>query len=486
MTDKLSQTGTVLVLGASGFIGSALVPALVELGYSVRAASRQSASLNRPLGPTVLPVICDLLEPASLGPALAGVDQVYYLVHGMTEGRGYAERDLRAASNLAAAAAAAGVQHIIYLGSLIVPGSRSQHFQSRLATGRALGASSVPVTEVRAPVVIGAGSAPFEVFRDVVNHLPGMLVPRQLDHKLAPLALADLIYYLTELAQPGVLVGQVLELQGPESVSYAGMMSRYAAFIGQDFRPVPLPRMPIWLIQALIPAFTSAPRTIIQALLGGLNHSISASDSRLQDARPRPLQSLEQAFQALLDKEERQVDSLDWYQGNMRYRQQQVRNGYYGQRIQTRQVASASPEAVWHQLTQLGGDQGYFFFDWIWRVRGWIDALLGGPGMVRRRDKVDELRRDDRIDTWIILDAQTERRLLLEFRMRSPGAGCLEFVLRPDSDRSVTELTINAYFHPQGLAGRLYWLVLKPVHLLLFHGMSRKILRRASKDRRPD
>lgn len=467
-----------LVLGANGFIGAALVPALVKKGCSVRASGRDLNALKRHQWRGVELVQCDLLRPETLAQALEGIEQIFYLVHSMNEGAGFFERELRSAKNLAIEAAKLNISHIIYLGSLVVSGSESEHFRARVETGKELRSTGLTVTEVRSPIVIGAGSAPFEVFRDIVNHLPFIIVSKQLHFRSAPVALDDLIFYLSNLLDSDDLWGEQLEISGPEQISYIDIMSRYAAFINKKFDIYTFPKLPIWLIRFFIPMLSTAPKKVIQALLSGLHQDIIAKCSRLQINRPRKLLTIEQAFQAVIEKERKQHDSIDWYQGNMIYRLHNNQNSFYGEKIHTRHKATTTAKNVWLELTKLGGQHGYYFLDSVWRIRGLIDSALGGPGMVRFRDNADELYSGERIDTWIIIEAQRDHRLLLQFMMRSPGAGCLEFVIEQQQQQCV--LSINAYFHPKGLWGRAYWLLLKPAHLLLFHGMSKKILRLAA------
>lgn len=482
-TCKLSinrEAGTVLVLGASGYIGSHLVPALVKNGYVVRAVCRDIDSLTVRRWQGVELVNCDLLDKKSIEGVLEGVTFVYYLVHSMANGKGYAERDYRAAINFANAASTYNIKHIIYLGSLSSEATHSTHLLSREQTGIALKSFELPVTEFRAPIIIGPGSVPFEVIRDVVNQLPAMILPTQMTSRSAPIALDNLLHYLIEALQLDTFKGQTIDICGPEIVSYIQLMKRYGKTTKTRFHSLITSLIPLWIMRFAIPIFSPAPSEITKALLGGVSHDIEASPQQIRDVIPQNLLSIEQAIQATERYEYAQQDSLDWYHGSMIYRHHNNRNSFYGERIIVNHSLNVTPEYIWKILATIGGSNGYFYLDILWRIRGWIDAAIGGPGFIRYRDNVHELYSGDKIDTWIIMEAKKHERLLMKFIMRSPGAGCLEFKIEQQTPDK-TELKIIAYMHPRGIWGRLYWLAFKPAHLLIFHGMAKKILRLAKK-----
>lgn len=469
--------GKVLVIGANGYIGRHLVPALIKAGYKVKASSRDRANLDRYQWHGAEKVQCDILDTYSVNNVLSDVEIIYYLAHSMSDAQDYLKIERRGAENVRLAAQAAGVKHIIYLGSLTSPNTYSTHLRSRELTGNALRQGSAIVTELRAPIVIGPGSAPFEVFRDIVNHLPLMILPKQMLFTSSPIALRDILHYLVELPDCKALHGQIVDCCGPEKISYLDIIKRYARFKNKHFSTFLLPALPIKLVRFAISAFTTAPAGIIRALLGGFNHDINAEPALIQQHIPRKLVSLEQAFSDIVVSENNQKESLSWFHGNMIFRLHDTNNAYYGEQINVSRDCEHSAKALWQQLSRLGGDNGYFYLDILWRIRGFIDKVFGGPGMIRHRDNSRELYSGDRIDTWIIKEAAKHKRLLMQFEMRGPGAGCLEFKLTPNTQGC--RLSINAFWHPKGFLGRAYWVLFKPAHLLIFNGMIKAIIKRA-------
>lgn len=476
--------GKILVLGASGYIGSHLLPYLLAQNYQLRAACRHPENLPLASHHALEHCHCNALDPQSLSNALQGVKQVIYLIHSMSDGKGYAERDRVAARNLALAAHQAGVEHIVYLGSLTADATRSTHLRSREQTGEALHSTGIKVTEIRAPIIIGPGSAPFEVIRDVVNHLSFGILPKQMHSKSSPIALENLLAYMSATLDTPAMQGLTLDIAGPQKLSYVELMQAYANHLNKPFRSIVLPNIPIQLMRLFVPLLTSAPPGIIRALLGGLYHDIQSEPSLAQKLYPQQLLSLEQAFEQTDNSEAQQQDSLSWYHGNMIYRLHNNLNAYYGEAIHVCHSAKATPAQIWQVLRKLGGHHGYYYLDLFWQMRGWIDRLFGGEGLRRYRENPIELFSGEVLDNWLIKEARREKRLFMQFLMRSPGAGCLEFSIDPEPDGH-SRLSITAYWHPKGLWGRLYWILFKPAHLILFHGMIKTILKQAAKAPKP-
>jgi uncharacterized protein YbjT (DUF2867 family) len=472
----------VLVFGATGYIGANLVPRLQRAGCEVRASGRNRKVLQAREWAGVELVEADALRPESLPGALAGVDTAYYLVHSMAAGRNFGSLDLQAAENFAAAAAAAGVRRIVYLGGLIPAGADSEHLVSRHDTGERLRAGRVPVTEIRAGIIVGPGSAAYEVIRDLVNHLPLMLTPRWVQSKSSPIALDNLLDYLVGVAWIDAAAGKVLDAAGPDYLSYEQVMRQYGEVVGKRPRILRLPVLTPTLSAYWLGLVTSVPANIGRALIGGLKHDLPADDDELRRLVPLRLLSFRESVAAALQAEQAHAVAARWTEGLLMFRGFRLDNAYYAKRAGGHAVGPASPAAVWHTVATLGGDNGYYTMNFLWWIRGVMDWLVGGPGMTRGRRHPTELRIGDRIDYWTVLALQPERRLTLNFGMRAPGSGVLEFEVEPEpapAPPGQTRLSVTAYWHPQGVWGLLYWYALVPAHLFIFRLMTRAMLRRA-------
>jgi len=475
-------TPHVLVFGASGYVGTNLVPRLVREGWRVRAAARNlevlRARRDDPAWSAVDAVAAYALEPESLGPALAGIDIAYYLVHSMAAGRDFGRLDLEAAANFARAAAAAGVSRIVYLGGLVPKDADSEHLVSRKLTGDRLREGSVPVIEIRAGIIVGPGSAAYEVMRDLVYNLPVMTTPRWVQSRSSPLALSNLLEYLVRLAQLAPAEGGIFDAGGPEYMSYADMMRQFGEVVGRNPRIIPVPVLTPKLSSYWLALVTTVPANIARALIGGLKHDIPADDAKLRELVPQPLLTFKEAVNAALEAERAHTVAARWTEGALMFRGGRHDYAFYAKRAAGSAVARATPAAVWSVVRQLGGDIGYFYGGPLWVIREWMDWAVGGPGLSKGRRHPTELRVGDTIDYWTVLALEPERRLTLDFGMRCPGAGALEFEIEP-VDPEHTRVTVTAYWHPQGVWGLAYWYVLVPAHLFIFKGMTAEIARRA-------
>jgi uncharacterized protein YbjT (DUF2867 family) len=473
----------VLVFGATGYIGSNLVPRLLREGCAVRASGRNRKVLEARDWAGVDLVEADALQPDSLPGAMAGVDTAYYLVHSMAAGRNFGSLDLQAAENFATAAAQAGVRRIVYLGGLIPADADSEHLVSRRDTGARLRAGRVPVTEIRAGIIVGPGSAAYEVIRDLVNHLPLMLTPRWVQSKSAPIALDNLLDYLVRVAWIDEAAGKVLDAAGPDYLSYEQVMRQYGEAVGKRPRIVRVPVLTPRLSAYWLGLVTAVPANIARALIGGLKHDLPADDSELRRLVPLKLLSFRESVAAALQAEQTHTVAARWTEGLMMFRGFRLDNAYYAKRASGHAVGAASPAAVWRTVATIGGENGYYTMNFLWWIRGVMDWLVGGPGLTRGRRHPTELRIGDRIDYWTVLALEPAHRLTLNFGMRAPGSGVLEFEVDPEPAPALqgqTRLTITAYWHPQGVWGLLYWYALVPAHLFIFRLMTRAMLRQAA------
>ncbi len=469
----------VLVLGASGYIGTHLVPRLAALGHSVRAAARRLDVLEARAWPGVELVRADALDADSLDRALDGVDVAFYLVHSMAAGARFAELDAQAAECFGAAAARAGVGRVIYLGGLQPKGDASPHLSSRRETGERLRAAGAPVTELRASVVVGPGSAAFEVIRDLVYHLPLMLTPRWVRARSQPIALAQLIEYLARLPDLHDL-GPFYDAVGPETLTYEELLRQFARVVGRPLAIVPLPVLTPRLSSYWLDLVTAVPARIARPLIDGLRHDLIADDPEpLRRLIPLALQTYEQATRDALAAEEADSVPIRWTEGAFRYRQERHDISWYSKTARFNADSAATPERSWEQITSIGADRGWYYATWLWRLRGLVDRLGGGVGMRRGRRHPHELRVGDPLDFWRVAAVEPGRRLTLLAEMRLPGSAVLELAVEPRSTGS--RVSVEAHFHPAGVSGLLYWYALWPVHRPIFSGLARAVARRAER-----
>ncbi len=474
MTDALS----VLVFGATGYVGTNLVPRLVAHGYRVRAAGRVRSVLEARGWPGVELVVADALDAATLGPALAGIDVAYYLVHSMAAGRDFGRLDLGAAERFAAAAAGAGVRRIVYLGGLVPAQADSEHLTSRREVGRRLAAGAVPVTELRAGIIVGAGSAAFEVIRDLVNHLPLMITPRWVQSRSPPIALDNLLEYLVRVPEIAQTAGRVFDAAGPEMLSYEELMLRYGAMVGKRPRIMRVPLLSPSLSAYWLKLVTAVPTNVARALIEGLKHDIEADTAAIRELIPQRLLGYDDAVRAALEAERRHRVAARWVEGGFALRGYQADHAFYAKRARGVASARADAEAVWRQVAAIGGGNRYYCLDALWSLREAMDWLVGGAGLKRGRRHPSEVRVGDAIDSWRVAGVEPQRRLTLLFGMKAPGSGVLEFEIEPQG-AGTTKITVTAYWHPAGIRGLLYWYAFAPAHGVVFRRMAQAIARRA-------
>ena len=431
-----AESGSLrLVFGASGYIGTHLVPRLLAAGQYVRASARNVEVLEARGWHGVACVAADALRPETLAAALQGVDVAYYLVHSMAAGRGFGALDREAARNFGTAAAAAGVRRIVYLGGLIPANARSEHLRSRAETGDVLRASGVPVTELRAGMIIGPGSAAYEVIRDLVNHLPVMVTPRWVKSVSTPIALDDLLAYLVAVADIDDAAGRTLDAGGPDTVTYEAIMRCYGRLVGRPPRIVPVPVLTPRLSSYWLRLVTTVPVGIAQALVEGLEHDFVAHDAELQRLVPRARLGLDAAIRAAIDADRQHAVIARWVEGSIACRNFRPEYAFYAKREGATAHGAIDAERVFATVCTIGGKDGWFYADVLWWLRGAIDWVLGGPSFRRTRRHPTELRVGDVVDSWRVIALEPGRRLTLLMEMKSPGAGVLEFVVQPQGTR---------------------------------------------------
>ena len=472
------EGNVTLVFGASGYIGSNLVPFLAHQGLRVRAVSRNRAVLEGREWAGVECASADALKPASLDDILADVDVAYYLVHSMAAGDNFGALDLEAATNFRDAAARAGIRRIVYLGGLIPDNPQSLHLQSRFETGEVLRQGAVPVTEVRAGMIVGPGSAAFEVMRDLVNNLPLMVTPKWVFSRSPPIALPDLLTYLSAVAKLPAAAGQIYDAAGPEVLTYAEIMRRLASMLHRKIVIIPVPVLTPKLSSYWLRFVTSVPVNVARALIDGLKHDVLAHDQALRELVPIPLHNLEESISAALEAERDHNIPAHWVEGSIRCRNFEPKYAYYAKQASGSCTSNASPAELWDVICSFGNNHDFFALNALWWIRGAADWLIGGPSFRRKRRHPQELRLGDVVDAWRVIALQPQRRLTLLLEMKLPGAGVLEFEIIPGNGSH--EIKATAYFHPAGVWGLLYWYPLVPFHKLIFKPMTREIAARCA------
>ncbi len=486
MATEHEGRSTVLVTGATGYIGGRLVPRLLERGRRVRCLVRDASRLEgRRWRGDVEVVTGDVLRPGGVEAALRGTLEAYYLVHSLASGPGFHARDLAAAERFGTTAREAGVRRIVYLGGLAAESADlSEHLRSRQQTGEALRAGGVPVTEFRAGVIVGAGSISFEMIRYLTERVPVMICPRWVYTRTQPIGIRDVLDYLVAALEVPASAGRIVEIGGAEVVTYGEMMTTYAAVRGLHRWMVPVPVLTPRLSSYWVNLVTPIPAAIARPLIEGLRNENVVRDPAARelfpDVRPAGYRtSVERALARLQasDVETAWSDALSTSQGDSPPATLTVREGMILERRQ--KPVAAPPERVFRVFSGLGGRRGWLYMNWAWALRGFLDQMLGGVGLRRGRRDPDEVRAGDALDFWRVEAVEPGRLLRLRAEMKVPGRAWLEFRVVPRGDGG-SVLSQVAFFAPRGLFGWLYWYALYPVHGFIFGGLIDRIARRAA------
>lgn len=476
-----NHDGLVLLTGASGYVGGRLLRRLEADGRRLRCLARRPRHLRDRVGAGTEVVRGDVLEPDSLFKAMAGVGTAFYLVHSMGADSGFEEMDRRGAENFARAARAANVRRIIYLGGLGREEDRlSRHLSSRNEVGRILRESGVPTLEFRASIVLGRGSLSFEMIRALVDRLPVMVTPSWVRVKAQPIAIDDLLDYLALAMTADLPQSRILEIGGADQVSYGDLMREYARQRGLRRLMVPVPVLTPWLSSLWLGLVTPLYARIGRKLILSINNPTVVRDRSALELFPvRPLGMSGAIARALQDGGDALGETV-WFDallsGGMVPERAGTPTGGRITDVRVRRTAS-SPTAAFAPIRVIGGDRGWYAFDFLWRLRGLLDLLCGGVGLRRGRRSPDQLRVGDALDFWRVQAYEPDHLLRLTAEMKLPGRAWLEFRVRPAGNES--QIRQTAVFHPRGLAGRLYWYALYPIHKAVFAGMLEQIARRA-------
>lgn len=467
----------ILVLGASGYIGQHLVQALSQQGHQVLAAARRVERLEKQQLANVSCHKIDLNWPDNLLPLLTGVDTVYYLVHGMGEGGDFIAHERQVALNVRDALRNTPVKQLIFLSSLQAPKhEQSDHLRARQITADTLRGSGVPVTELRAGIIVGAGSAAFEVMRDMVYNLPVLTPPRWVRSRTTPIALENLLHYLVALLDHPTSEHRILEAAGPQVLSYQQQFEHFMAVSGKHRLLIPIPFPTRWISVWFLNVITSVPPTTAKALIQGLKHDLLADDSELRALIPQKLITFDDAVRSTLKEEEKLVNSSDWGYDAQAFARWRPEYGYFAKQAGFSVNTSASLSALWQVVNRLGGKEGYFFGNILWKTRAAMDLLVGHK-LAKGRPQRPLLQVGDTVDSWKVIIVEPEKQLTLLFGMKAPGLGRLSFTL--EDKGSHRRIDVRAWWHPHGMPGLFYWLLMIPAHLFIFRGMARRIAKLA-------
>ncbi|WP_448626243.1 SDR family oxidoreductase [Geodermatophilus sp. URMC 64] len=480
---------TCLVTGATGYIGGRLVPELLAAGHRVRVMSRSPERLrDHPWAGRVEVVRADAGDADAVAAACAGVDVVYYLIHALGTGSEFEETDRRTARVMARAAAAAGVGRLVYLGGLEPRGEDlSPHLRSRAEVAEILLGSGVPTVVLRAAIVLGSGSASFEMLRYLTERLPVMVTPRWVQSRIQPIAVRDVLRYLVGCATLPAGVHRSFDVGGPDVMTYAEMMQRYAQVAGLPRRRiVPVPVLSPSLSSHWVGLVTPVPASIARPLVESLRNTVVCGEHDIARFIPDPPQGLlgfDAAVRLALQRVREAAvatrwssasvpgapsDPLptdpDWAGGSL----------YVDERVR---ATPAEPSALWRVVEGIGGEAGWYSFPLAWEVRGALDRLVGGVGLRRGRRHPRDLYVGDALDFWRVEEVEDGRLLRLRAEMRLPGLAWLEFHV--EHEGGTTRLRQRATFHPRGLLGHLYWWAVAPFHGIVFGGMVRNVAKAA-------
>lgn len=476
----------VLVTGATGYIGGRLARALHERGFRVRCMARRPAEARARLLGAVEVVSGDVLDPASLAEALAGVGTAYYLIHAMASPREFAQEEREGAGNFARAAREAGVRRIVYLGGLGGDVALSPHLASRHEVGRLLRESGALTIELRASVIIGSGSLSFELVRALVERLPVLLTPKWVSQPTQPIAVGDVIRYLVAAAEVPLEESTVVEIGGRDRASYEELMREYASQRGLRRLFVRVPVLTPWLSGRWLGLVTPVYARVGQKLIDSLRNETVVTSPRSAELFPEIAPcAMKEAIAQALANEDRDFAETRWSDARSSLGTAQPWGGATrGSRLvdsRTLHVPLA-PLDAFRSVEEIGGDAGWYYGTWLWRIRGFLDLLVGGAGLRRGRRDPHALRVGDALDFWRVEAIERGRLLRLRAEMKVPGRAWLQFEVAGDDRGSVVRQT--AIFEPHGLAGLLYWYALFPIHGLIFAGMLRGIAKTAKANAR--
>ena len=475
-----TQSPAILLTGATGYVGGRLLARLKARGQRVRCLTRHRAHLEQRVGSSTQVVQGDVLDPDSLVGAMQGITTAFYLVHALGSGKGFEVEERQGAQNFARIAADAGVKRIIYLGGLGDDPTTSAHLASRHAVGDILRHGAVPTIEFRASIIIGSGSLSFEMVRALARKLPVMVIPKWGRTLAPPIAIEDVVSYLWAAIEAPPASAKVYEIGGPDRVSYIDLLREYARQRGLRRLMIPVPLITPYLsslwLGLVTPVYARVGRKLIDSTATPM---LVRDDSAQRDFAIRP-RGVKQAIERALVNEDRKFARTRW---NDAISAVGVSGQFGGEKVGSRLVDARSvhvdvpPAAAYTPIRQIGGDRGWYYGNWLWRLRGMIDVFSGGVGLRRGRRNAEQVRVGEALDFWRVEAVEADRLLRLRAEMKLPGRAWLQFEVEPEGTGS--RIVQTAMYDPVGLFGLVYWYSIWPLHEMIFSGMLRRIARLA-------
>lgn len=472
----------VLVTGATGYVGGRLVPRLLEAGHELRVLVRDQDRLKeRPWSDQVEIVEGDVLEPETLKGLSEGVEVAFYLIHAMTAGKGFAERDRQAAEHFVAAMKSSStLRHVIYMGGLLPEGSTSKHLASRAEVGSVLAEGLGRVTEFRAGPIIGSGSASFEMVRYLTERLPAMIAPKWVSNDVQPIAIRDVLSYLVGAVERDPM--GVVEV-GADVLPFREMMHVYASVRGLRRIIIPVPVLAPGLAARWVGLVTPISNRLAVPLVQGMTRPLRADTRRAEalfpEIEPIPYR---RAVELALEKVQRYEVETHWAGALNEYVSYELTDWEGMIREQRVRHVEANAQRVFETFASLGGERGWLAWNWAWKLRGWLDQIIGGPGLRRGRRDPWQLLPGEALDWWRVERVIPGQLIRLRAEMKTPGRAWLEFEVTNDDQRGGSRLVQTATFAPRGFLGPLYWYLLLPLHHLIFTKMINAIVAAAQVD----
>ncbi|MDD4858275.1 MAG: SDR family oxidoreductase [Candidatus Krumholzibacteria bacterium] len=475
--------GKVLVTGASGYIGGRLIPELLSRGYRVRIMVRGETPAYRELWPSVEVVSADALNVFDLRKALDGIDTAYYLIHSLLLGkREFEAADIQAAINFREAAEEKGVRRIIYLGGLGDTSKKlSSHLRNRMRVAEELRQGSVPVTILRAAIIIGSGSASYEIIKYVVKRLPLVPVPKWALNRCQPIAVRDVVKYLVGVLETPQTAGRSFDIGGADVLSYEDMLRTLAEVLHRKrfFIRTPISHIGFYSYNASF--LTPIPAAITNSLMEGIKNEVICQDDSIKDYLPFEPLNYREALIGALTREEQDNVRTSWFSAYPPAHELSIKLHELDPGPQyTAHYSILSRKESWRLFTsvcKIGGKEGWFTHNWMWWLRGWMDRALLGVGTSRGRRSQSTLKPSDVIDFWRIEELKQDMRLLLRAEMKLPGKAWLEFNIKPEDGGN--RLSIIAYYFTESLFGRIYWYIFLPFHHFIFSDLIKQIEKRS-------